>query len=264
MILKCTNLVLACLFFALLSACSSSSSSSSAAVTAVDMSVAPTPANAAVMAAGSKVFDTAEGHSITLTRAYLVISSTTIETACGSTFYAMFDGLLNLLLPQAHAHTTTTPTSTGVPYVIDLLAMDNAMVPIGGMSPSVADYCGVDIDMFAADDDAVYLPAGADEPDMIGRTVYIEGEYVLSGGGSGNIKIDTGATLINRKLLLSALLTISADTPTASVALAINYDTWFDAVDLAVLEAETAATTSPTDSNVSQVLQNITGSIHQL
>jgi hypothetical protein len=217
------------------------------------------------MMPGNKVFTTAEGHTVTLTKAYLVISSTTIETTCGASFSAALDGVLDIMVPSAHAHTTTTPTSTGVPYVINLLAQDNVAGSIGGMSPAVADYCGVDIDLFAADDDAINLPAGAGEPDMIGRTVYIEGTYELvSGAVNGVIKIDTGATLINRNLLLSALMTISASTPTGAISLGINYDTWFDAVDLELLEIETASTTNPADTNVSQLLQNITSSIHQL
>jgi hypothetical protein len=130
------------------------------------------------------------------------------------------------------------------------------------MSPAVADYCGVDIDMFAADADALNLPTAPGEPDMIGRTVYIEGSYTLSGGGAtGNIKIDTGATLINRKLFLSALMMISASSPTGSVDLGINYDTWFDTVDMEALVAESAAKAGD---NYNQVLQNITASIHQL
>ncbi len=194
------NILAISLLAVVLSACSSSSSSDGATTaTAVSMSAAPSPANSAVMAAGSKMFVTAEGHSITLTKAYLVISSTTIETTCGASFSAALDGLLDVILPQAHAHTTTTPTSTGVPYVINLLATDNVPVSIGSMSPAAADYCGVDIDLFAADADAINLPVvGSGEPDMIGKTVYIEGSYTLGAGagGGGRILIDTGATLI--------------------------------------------------------------------
>ena len=264
MTFKYINTLLATLLVVSLTACSSSSSTGgSSSVTAVSMSAAPSPSSATILPAGTKVFTTAENHTITLTKAYLVISSTTIETSCGATFSAALEKVLDVIVPQAHAHTTTTPTSTGVPYVIDLLAADNAAVSIGGMSPAVADYCGVDIDLFAADDDAINLPSGS-EPDMIGRTVYIEGEYSLDGGaGAGDIKIDTGATLINRKLLLSALMMISASTPSGSISLAINYDTWFDAVDLVLLDSEVEP---PTDINSEgfKVLQNITNSIHQL
>jgi hypothetical protein len=190
-----------------------------------------------------------------------VISNATIETSCGASFSAALDGLLNIVMPQAYAHTSATPTSTGEPYVINLMAVDNAAIAIGSMSPSVADYCGVDVDLFAADADAYNLPVAAGEPDMVGKTLYIEGSYTLDGGATGMIKIDTGATLINRELTLGALMMISAANPTAAVSLGINYDTWFDAVDLMALELEAAAKAGD---NYNQVLQNITDSIHQL
>ncbi len=264
MIFKYINVLVISLLAVFISACSSSSSTDdgSTSVTAVNMSATPSPANAAVMDAGPKRFVTTEAHTVNLTKAYLVISSTTIETTCGASFIAALDGLLDIIIPQAHAHTTTTPTSTGVPYVINLLAADNTPVSIGSMSPAVADYCGVDVDLFAADADAINLPVGAAEPDMIGKTVFIEGTYTLDGGGGGIIKIDTGATLINRNLLLSALMMISESTPTGSISLGINYDTWFDAVDLELLENENVAPTVVSSEGF-KVLQNITSSIHQ-
>lgn len=260
---KYINALLISLLAIFITACSSSSTGGSATVTAVSMSAAPSPSltRTVTVTADDKTFTNSNNDTIVLTRAYLVISSTTIETACGVSFSAALEKMLDMIVPQAHAHTTTTPTSTGVPYVINLLATDNAPVSIGGMSPAVADYCGVDIDLFAADADALDLPTDAGEPDMIGRTVYIEGRYTLSGGATGIIKIDTGATLINRKLFLSALMMISASSPTGSVDLGINYDTWFDTVDMEALVAESAAKAGD---NYNQVLQNITASIHQL
>lgn len=263
MISKYINALAVAVLSASVIACSSSSGSSSAG-TSVSLSAAPSPANAAAMPAGAKTFNNDMGDSITLSKAYLVISSATIETTCGASFSAALDGLLDLLLPQANAHTTTTPTSTGVPVVIDLLAVDGGPIGLGSVSPPAGDYCGVDIDMLAADADASNLPTGAGEPDMIGKTLFIEGSYTLFGGGSGVISMSTGSTLINRELLLFFPVMISKNNLNGSIGIAINYDTWFDAVDLATLETETATVTNPGDTNVSQVLQNITNSIHQL
>lgn len=264
MIFRCTKLLAVTVFSFYLVACSSSSSSSDTAVssgTLVSMGATPSPANASVMAAGEKIFSTMENHQVTIKKAYLVISSTTIETSCGVSFTATLDGLLNFIIPQAHAHTTATPTSTGEPHVINLLAIDDLPVSIGSMSPAAADYCGVDVDIFAADDDTISLPA---DIDMVGRTVYIEADYILQDGvTTGSILLDTGATLINRKMLLSSLMMISSSSPTGTVNLGINYDTWFDAVDLELLKSEVLAPTDP-NSEGFKVLQNITNSIHQI
>ncbi|RKZ64739.1 MAG: hypothetical protein DRQ44_09000 [Gammaproteobacteria bacterium] len=263
MISKYINLIIIAAMSVYLSACTSSSGSSSAG-TQVTISVAPSPANVAAMPAGAKTF-TVNGNEIILTKAYLVISSATIETDCSAmSFRAALDGMLDIVVPVANAHTTSTPTSTGEPYVINILGVDGGLNNIGALSPPAADYCGVDVDISAADADASNLPdAGAGEPDMIGKTLFIEGTYTPAGGLTGNILMSTGTTLINRNLLLSALMMISPNNLNGSVKIAINYDTWFDAVDLNILENEVAA---PTDSSSEgyKVLQNITNSIHQL
>jgi len=245
-----TGLVVSIL--AVLSACSSSSSSTSDA-TRVEISAAPLPANAATMPAGAKTFTNDLNDSITINTAYLVISSVTIETECDASFSAALDGLLNLIIPAAHAHTESTPTSTGAPHVIDLLAVDGGDIEIGELSPPTGDFCGADIDMLAADADAENLPAGAGDPDMIGKTVYVEGTYDV---GALPFTISSGVTLINRELLLSALMIIDKDDSEGTIDLAINYDTWFDAVDMAMLAAGDAG-------ELNAVLQNVTNSIHQ-
>jgi hypothetical protein len=267
MILKCTNVILTAALLAGLAGCTSSSSSGdgSSSVTEVSISAAPAASltRPVTVSANEKTFkNSSNDATIVLTKAYLVISNATIETSCGASFSAALDGLLNIVMPQAYAHTSATPTSTGEPYVINLMAADNAAIAIGSMSPSVADYCGVDVDLFAADADAYNLPVVvAGEPDMVGKTLYIEGSYTPDGGATGIIKIDTGATLINRELMLGALMMITAASPTATISLGINYDTWFDSVDLTALESEAAAKAGD---NYNQVLQNITDSIHQL
>lgn len=268
MILKFINLIFLASLLAgmvtMLAACSSSTGSTTAGIQ-VALNAAAKPANTVDMPAGVKTFSNDMGDSITLNRAYLVISSATIETSCGASFSAAAEGLLNILLPQAQAHTTTTPTSTGIPYIINLLAVDGGLNSIGNVSPPTGDYCGVNLDILAADEDAINLPTGVGEPDMNGKSIHIEGSYTLNGGASsGTILISTGAALTNRELLLSALMMLSNNNLNATLNIGISYDTWFDAIDLALLEAETALNTSPTDVNVNQVLQNISSSIHQL
>ncbi len=263
MILKCIKLVLLAGVAVIMSACSSSSGSTTEGIQ-VTLDVAAKPANVASQPAGAKTFTNDLGDSITLTKAYLVIASATIETSCGVSFSAAAESFFDLLVPQAQAHTTTTPTSTGEPYVINILNVDGGLGSIGSVSPPAGDYCGVDIDLLAADDDTNNLPTGVGEPDMIGKTIHIEGTYALAGGGEGDILLSTGAALQNRELLLSALIMLSKNNLNGSISVAINYDTWFDAVDLALLETATATNTDIGNTNVIQVLQNISSGIHQL
>jgi len=261
MILKYTNLILVATLAAVIAGCSSSSGSASAG-TQVTISVAPSPVKAVTVATDSKTFINAEMDSITLTKAYLVVSSATIETSCGASFSAAAEGLLDLIIPQVNAHTVSSPTSTGEPYVINLLGVDGGLTSAGSLSPPAGDYCGVDIDMTKADIDANGLPA---DIDMIDKTLVIEGSYtLLDGVTTGDIHITTGVNLYNRELLLNALMMLSVSNLSGTIDLGISYDTWFDAVALDILESETAAFTDTAASNVNQVLQNIKKSIYQL
>ncbi|MBC8212101.1 MAG: hypothetical protein H8E21_13655 [Gammaproteobacteria bacterium] len=247
---------------ALLSGCSSSSGSASAG-TQLTINAAASPQISAVQPAGAKTFVNDLGDTITLTKAYLVIASTTIETSCDASFSVNASDFLNFFIPQAQAHTSSTPTSTGTPYVINLLDADNVQASIGALSPPAASYCGADIAILAADNDAINLPTGAGEPDLIGKSIYLEGSYTLAAGGSGIINISTGAALRNRALLLATQVTLSDNSRSAEININIHYDTWFNAVDLETLETETAVVTSPLDNNVNQVLVNISNSLHQ-
>ncbi len=258
-----TRLLLVTFFIAGLAACGSSSGSASSG-TQVDISAAPLPVNTVNQNAGAKTFVNDLGDTVTLSKAYLVLSSATVESDCGVTFTAFADHLIAILISTANAHTTTTPTSTGEPYVIDLLSADNSATEIGRLSPPENDYCGVRLDMLAADEDTENLPTGTGEPDMIGKSIYIQGSYTLAAGGSGSIHLSSGAALPGRDLLLSALLPISSNDKKGKIDIGINYDTWFNMIDLALLETATVSFTSPVDPNVSRVLQNIVESIHQI
>jgi hypothetical protein len=257
MISKYINLIIITALSGYLAGCSSSSGSSSAG-TSVVISVAPSPANAATVTASDKTFAHTSG-TITLTKAYLVISSATIETDCSAmSFSAALDGVLDIVVPPAHAHTSATPTSTGVPHVINVMGEDGALNSIGTLSPPTGDYCGVDIDLLAADIDAENRP---EDVDMVGKTLHIEGTYSLTAGGGGVVSISTGFSLINRELSLSALMMISDNNRNGSVDIAINYDTWFDMVDLDLLEN---GSSDQMDDELDQVLLNVSASIHQL
>jgi len=242
----------------LVASCSNSSSVSSTG-TSVTLAITPAAVNHAAMTAGSKTFTTTEGVQITLNKAYLVISNSSLTTSCGVDFSART--LLNQLIPSANAHTSQTPTATGEPVVINILNADNSDTPLGNVSPPAGDYCGVELTISAADVDASGLPNDAD---MVGASLFISGSYSqTSPSAQGAIHVETGATLISRKLLLASLVMLSPTQLNGAIDLEIHYDTWFDTVDLAALETETASSTSPVSPQVSQLLSNVTASIHQ-
>jgi hypothetical protein len=253
------RLALLSILLAMLAGCGSSGGSSSAG-TQVLLSATPSAINSLPKVAGTKTFTNNIGDSITLNTAYLVIASVTLETSCGVTFSTMLDRVFESIIPVANAHTTSTPTSTGEPYVINILAADDLPVSVGSISPPAADYCGATIDLLPADADANNLPTDAPPNNMVGSSVYIVADYSLSGGGSGSFTINTSIAPLPRDLMFSALMMLSASNLNDSATLAINYDTWFDAVSLAALEAGPLDTGNPV---FVQLLNKISASIHQ-
>lgn len=247
----------ACLLAAgiLLTACGGGSGGSSQSTgTEAVFTAAASPAVAAALPAGSKTVVNDLGDTIVLEKAYLVLANLNMESVCtGNSFYVSIEWLLDRLVPAAQAHTVATPTSTGVPIVVNLLAADNVTVDLGRTSPPTGDYCGLTISLAAADDDAENLPTGAGEPDMIGKSLYLEGTQ-----NGTPFTFSISAALIERKLLFNAPMTLTAANRHAAATIAIHYDTWFQGVDPAAL--------NDTDLNnpaSNQLLQNITASLHQ-
>lgn len=187
------------------------------------------------MPAGAKTFRNSENTQITLSKAYLVIWSVQLETDCHAhNFTELWRPLFNFLLPTAHAHAEATPTKLGTPNVIDLLAEDSVEIKLGTIQPPPNTYCGVSIEFAKADEDAHGLPENVN---MINRTVYLEGQYLLS-GRSGVFTVDTAKTLLPKYALLKEPLHLSASSLTGKMSVNIRYDRWFDGLNLAVLATD--------------------------
>jgi hypothetical protein len=215
---------------ALAASCSSSDSTSTTTGTTFDLSafVAPAvPSNVTTPNPGEKQFTTQSGDTVTLTKAYLVIASVEIVTSC-TVHSQWLDSIVDTLIPPALAHTTPTPTTTGVPYVIDLMATDGTEFTLGQLAPPPGDYCGADIFMDPADSDTFNLPG--DVPGgMIGKTLYLEGSYVRAGETAPNdITVSIDQPIEERNLLLPAVVSVSASNLNGSASTSINYDTWFN------------------------------------
>jgi hypothetical protein len=85
--------------------------------------------------------------------------------------------LQQFLIPQAFAHTSSSPTLLGTPHVLDVRALQS--VVIGTLEPPPGEYCGLRVFISAADDDAVGLDL---HPWMLNRSVaLVRGNDVLVG-----------------------------------------------------------------------------------
>ena len=198
-----------------------------------------------------RVFTTAENVQITLTRGFIVLQSIEIvgcETASlGRTIWRnIYRGLT--LLPEAHAHSLSSGTRLGEPFVEHILGEDLLMNEVGDLEPPQGRYCQIRIVVGPADDDAANLPA---DTDMVGHSLILEGTYAMDGADPQPFVLtsDKEQTLT---LDLAEPQEFSKDHLDATVVIGMHYNTWLDGVDFsATPEAQS-----------SDAFANAVGSLH--
>ncbi|WP_348675919.1 hypothetical protein [uncultured Abyssibacter sp.] len=187
-----------------------------------------TPLDTAPTPAGDKTFDNTEGVPVTLSQAYLVLSSVEITDDCASPSFVL-RMLLDGLIGTAQAHTQSSDTRLGEPHVIDLTGDDADSTLLGTLSPPVASYCGGRWQIAAADDDAIGLP---DDLDMVGYSLRLRGTY---GDTDAAFELDVSLAPLPIERQFSGVLSLDSDHREASVTLSLHYDRWFDGVDMTAL-----------------------------
>ncbi len=131
---------------------------------------------------------------------------------------------------RARAHVLDTPTSLGVPLVLDLMESSGAAQPAGTLKPPPGRYCAVRVLGMPADPDAVGL---TDENlDMMQNSLLVSGRVVdLSGNTETALNASIWEVFDYRMLLEESLV---LDRPIArTIAIRIDHTSWFDGIDFA-------------------------------
>jgi len=211
------------------------SSSSEGVRLDVDLSVHATPAavtgHSAVRHGGTvhvEPFENDEGYTVDIDHAYIVIEEVEL-VPCEATASA---AILKFLDPvhTAHAHTTSTPTKSGVPFVVDASEAMEAAGSVGEVSPPPALYCSLKVTIGPADGDAEGLP---ESPDMVGKSLYIEGTYDDEGAvaytiqSSDSLTVDIPFRNTDGDEAPLDLTEVGLHT----VTIGSTYDTWLDGVN---------------------------------
>lgn len=126
-----------------------------------------------------------DGETVHVQKFGLAIGFTRIhlcEETSGASAFEHFR-LRNLLVPTAHAHSPSTPTSSGIPIILSTEAFDvedrveAALRPVRGV-----EVCEVEIQLLAADDDA-HLLKFLPEIEGAASSALVDDEWVHSGAG---------------------------------------------------------------------------------
>ncbi|NND29473.1 MAG: hypothetical protein HKN97_12855 [Myxococcales bacterium] len=137
---------------------------------------------------------------------------------------------------RAKAHEFSSPTSLGVPLVIDL--MESAGVPLfaGTLRPPPGRYCGIRVTGMPADQDAEGL---TDENlDMTENSVLIAGRVEDESGQATSALVAKISDVLPCEMRFDQPLVFEGPV-LESVSIQIDHTKWFDGIDFALQESTT-------------------------
>lgn len=190
----------------------------------VAISVVIEAPSTALPAGDDRVIVTDLGYRVTLTRAYLSTGSVEI-LACG-----VRTSWRDIFIRDAHAHTTGSPTTLGIPAVESLLAPSGHLLAVGALRPPSGSYCRIRQTITAADEDAVGL--SADVP-MVGKSLLVEGMYER-GGEASTFFIVSSAISVDVETSVARTELSARGVRVAQLVLTKTGDRWFDGIDFAL------------------------------
>jgi len=170
------------------------------------------------------------GYRVRLERALIAVGR--VELIRCDNFVA---DLWNLVGPaRAKAHEFTSPTSLGVPLVIDL--MESAGVPLfaGTIRPPPGRYCGIRIVGMPADQDAEGLTN--ENLDMMESSVFIAGRVETEEGHDQGSLLAQIGDLVQCELPFEQPLVFTGPI-LESVSIQIDHTKWFDGIDFALQDS---------------------------
>jgi hypothetical protein len=143
-----------------------------------------------------------------------------------------------LFAPQrARAHEQSTPTSLGIPMIIDLMESSGSLLFAGTLRPPPGRYCGIRLVAAPADADAV--GATAERAEMLESSVLLEGWIEHPNTGDEARLQARIAEPIRCEMAFDEPVVLDGPR-SSSVSVQIGHLRWFDGIDFASLGHATA------------------------
>ena len=171
------------------------------------------------------------GYRVRLQRSLIAIGSVEL-VRCDDFVLELWE----LVAPgRARAHELSSPTSLGVPLVIDL--MESAGTPLfaGTLRPPPGRYCGIRVLGMPADDDAEGL--SEENLDMAEHSVLIMGQVEDTSTGDEMPLVTRIWEVLRCEMSLDQPLVFDAPT-LESVTIQIDQTKWFDGIDFALQDPD--------------------------
>ncbi|MCP3139949.1 hypothetical protein [Pyxidicoccus xibeiensis] len=189
-----------------------------------------TRARSAVEAQGVRTLLTDEGARASLSGALVTLGSVELFP-CEATGWRR---LLRELSPvgTAWAHSASSPRRLGTPHVLGLGRADGEVRELGVLRPPPGRYCRARLTFEPADADAQGLDsaaAGAEPVDMVGRSLHLRGTLAAEDGSDARPFEVESSGRASVDVVMDGL-TLSEETPEATLVFSLAWDTWLDGV----------------------------------
>jgi len=171
------------------------------------------------------------GYSVRLQRALLAVGKVEL-LQCDNFVRSLWDFVAPA---RARAHVSGTPTSLGVPLVLDLMESAGTAQFAGTLRPPPGRYCGIRVLVMPVDDDAEGLTEA--NLDMMQHSVLLEGRADEPSTGSQTPLLARIWEILQCEMLFDEPLVF--DSPVLrSVYIQIDQRKWFDGIDFAVQDSD--------------------------
>ena len=170
------------------------------------------------------------GYRVRLDRAFIVVGR--VELVRCDNFVL---DLWNLVAPsRASAHELTSPTSLGVPLVLDLMESAGTPQLAGTLRPPPGSYCSIRITGMPADEDAEGLHE--QNLEMMNHTVLVTGQVEDTTNGEVAPLLAGIWEVLDCEMALGRPLELGSPT-LERVAIQIDHTHWFDGIDFALQDS---------------------------
>lgn len=132
-------------------------------------------------------------------------------------------------VPVAHAHGATSPWAYAVPQVIDLMAEDQLVRPVGVIEPPPGRYCALRLYSAPADADALGIAAF---PGLEGLSMRVVGQAITPDAGARRMNLESGFEQQVEVPIHAGVLTLSKGASSARIRLRLSYAKMFEGVDI--------------------------------
>jgi len=171
---------------------------------------------------GVRHFTTTRGEIITLSRAYLAVSSVELFPCPAPSTWRWLKHLSPV--GMAHAHSELNPRRLGTPHVSSLERPDGEPLELGTLRPPPDDYCHARLVFGPADEDAEGAPL---EGGLVGKTLLLEGTYSASAGEPVQPFVLESSAVVTVYVPLGALR-LSEQFPESRQLITLAYDNWLE------------------------------------